>query len=270
MTNKNSKGFTLIELLVVIAIIALLLAILMPALNRVKEAGKRIQCTSNIRQLTIAWMTYANSNDDKAVQCNATKPPGNPPDATRYDEYNEKGWTGFNYFDWPEEVQIRQIQRGLLFDYGKNVKLYRCSNSKEEEGLRTYSMACVWNPSNQLTSPKKIIRKISKARNPSGRIVFADTVAVDFDARHRQFDDKAEWKNIPSWRHANGSTFSFADGHAEYWKWKNIELTVDVAKASYEYAMSNRTFSSMRDQGDQSGNEDLKRVQRGIWGKLDY
>jgi len=50
------KGFTLIELLVVIAIIAVLMAILMPALNRVKEQGKRVVCMSNLKQLTMAWI----------------------------------------------------------------------------------------------------------------------------------------------------------------------------------------------------------------------
>ena len=53
--NKRS-GFTLIELLVVIAIIAVLMAILMPALNRVREQGKRAVCLSNVKQLGLAWV----------------------------------------------------------------------------------------------------------------------------------------------------------------------------------------------------------------------
>ncbi|MHC4326341.1 MAG: type II secretion system protein [Planctomycetota bacterium] len=55
----GKKGFTLIELLVVIAIIALLLSILTPALNAVKERGKRAVCMSNLRQLSLAYITYA-------------------------------------------------------------------------------------------------------------------------------------------------------------------------------------------------------------------
>ena len=53
---KRTKGFTLIELLVVISIIAILLAILMPALNRVREQGKRISCMSNLKQLMLGWI----------------------------------------------------------------------------------------------------------------------------------------------------------------------------------------------------------------------
>ena len=63
----KSKGFTLIELLVVIAIIAILMAILMPSLNRAREQGKRAACLSNLKQLTLAWIAYAGDNDDRIV-----------------------------------------------------------------------------------------------------------------------------------------------------------------------------------------------------------
>ncbi|HUV63411.1 MAG TPA: prepilin-type N-terminal cleavage/methylation domain-containing protein, partial [Sedimentisphaerales bacterium] len=54
-TRQACGGFTLIELLVVIAIIAILLAILMPALSRVKEQGKRAACLNNVKQMALAW-----------------------------------------------------------------------------------------------------------------------------------------------------------------------------------------------------------------------
>ena len=63
----RSKGFTLIELLVVIAIIAVLMAILMPSLNRAREQGKRASCLSNLKQLQMAWIAYAGDNDDRIV-----------------------------------------------------------------------------------------------------------------------------------------------------------------------------------------------------------
>ena len=65
--QKNRIGFTLIELLVVIAIIAILMAILMPALNRVKEQGKRIVCENNLKTLQLSWIMYADENDGKIV-----------------------------------------------------------------------------------------------------------------------------------------------------------------------------------------------------------
>lgn len=64
---KEKKGFTLIELLVVISIIALLLAILMPALGKVKEKARGVACAAHIRQFGLAWYFYAQENDDTSV-----------------------------------------------------------------------------------------------------------------------------------------------------------------------------------------------------------
>ena len=64
---QKLRAFTLIELLVVIAIIAVLMAILMPTLNRAKEQGKRAACLSNVKQMTLGWMMYADDNDQKIV-----------------------------------------------------------------------------------------------------------------------------------------------------------------------------------------------------------
>lgn len=66
--GKGKSGFTLIELLVVIAIIALLLAVLLPALTKAKELGKRVVCGANLRQISLAWRTYLDDNDGKFYQ----------------------------------------------------------------------------------------------------------------------------------------------------------------------------------------------------------
>ena len=63
----QKKGFTLIELLVVIAIIALLLAILLPSLNKVKEIAKSLVCRTNIRSLTTGLKLHVESNDQKLL-----------------------------------------------------------------------------------------------------------------------------------------------------------------------------------------------------------
>ena len=62
-----SFGFTLIELLVVISVIALLLAILIPVLDRARELGQHTVCLSNLRQLTLAWILYAEDNNSWLV-----------------------------------------------------------------------------------------------------------------------------------------------------------------------------------------------------------
>ena len=78
---QGERGFTLVELLVVIAIIALLMAVLLPALNRAREQGKRVVCLSNLKQLTLGWMSYATANNDKLVN-GAPLGPADPPPAS--------------------------------------------------------------------------------------------------------------------------------------------------------------------------------------------
>jgi prepilin-type N-terminal cleavage/methylation domain-containing protein/prepilin-type processing-associated H-X9-DG protein len=256
---QKSKGFTLIELLVVIAIIALLLSIIMPALKRAKEAAKRVSCLGNLEQLTLAWVMYAQENDDKVVRSQAVL--DNPGAA----------WTGWQYLTQTKEEQIDLIKDGLLYEYCSNYKAYRCPVSTEIEGLRTYCITGQWWPGGNLAPPDLVVTKLTSARSPTERSVFKDNVGTDHDAIYNVYYDEELWRNIPNWRHSNGTVLSFADGHAEHWQWKDLKRTVEVAIASYEYALANPYVASrMIDQGDQSGNVDLHRVQIAVWGKLGY
>ncbi len=129
------RGFTLIELLVVIAIIAILMAILMPALNRAREQGKRAVCLSHLKQLTLSWIMYADDNDDRIVNGEAYWAPAATPAApvpTSGSHKGEQYWVGndcaSNFMQGdqrPQDIQIQAIRLGALFTYCKNEKLYR-------------------------------------------------------------------------------------------------------------------------------------------------
>src|SRR5512139_270559 len=104
-SSRPHDAFTLIELLVVIAIIAILMAILIPTLHRAREQGQRAACLSNLKQLTAAWIMYADENDNKIVAGSTGRGGENNVPA------KEDGWVHWaGYSDTTtEQNQIRAI-----------------------------------------------------------------------------------------------------------------------------------------------------------------
>ena len=118
---KRQKAFTLIELLVVIAIIALLMAILMPVASAARERGQRVVCLSNLRQLTLAWVQYADDHDGKLVigtpYCRLEAGPN----------WRLEGWleTAF-WFPESRSALIENPDKGALWPYIRDIDFYRC------------------------------------------------------------------------------------------------------------------------------------------------
>jgi prepilin-type N-terminal cleavage/methylation domain-containing protein/prepilin-type processing-associated H-X9-DG protein len=170
---KRQKAFTLIELLVVIAVIGLLMAILLPALNRTREQGNRVKCLNNLRQLTLAWMMYAQTNNEKLVNggpidnglvddtppaefgCDPSithgkaVPPTMDNSGGDYFTFHSKeipwigaGWetVSFGVYSPADKCQQKcAIQTGALWRYIQNEKSYRCPTG-EKNALVTYSI----------------------------------------------------------------------------------------------------------------------------------
>ena len=255
----KKEGFTLIELLVVIAIIAILMAILMPALSRVKEQGKRATCLSNLKQLTLAWIMYADENDDNLVN-------GDSGEYTGAIHQNETPWA---LSDWGAGMTDRQkidaIKKGALWPYTKELRLYKCKtvnkivrSSAQEEIFRTYSVADSMNCKDWPDMNAKMIKKRIKIPNPAYRIVFVDDGGTNPSALGgwTVYVTEEQWWDPPPVRHGDGTNFSFADGHSDYHKWKDPR-TLEFGKRVPPTAFS----------GAQPGNEDLKWAALAMWGK---
>jgi prepilin-type N-terminal cleavage/methylation domain-containing protein/prepilin-type processing-associated H-X9-DG protein len=257
MDMSRKKGFTLIELLVVIAIIAILLAILMPALNRVKEQGKRATCLNNLRQLTLAWIMYADQNDDNLVNGDTGEYSIHP---------NETPWV---LADWRSGMTERQkrdaILDGALWTYVKDLRAYKCPTVNEivrsgqrETILRTYSVSDSMNCKDWPDMNAKMIKKRLDIPNPAYRIVFLDDGGTITSALGgwTVYVTQEMWWDPPPVRHGDGSTFSFADGHSEYHKWEDPR-TIEFGKRIPPTAFSE----------NQPDNPDIQWAAVAMWGK---
>jgi prepilin-type N-terminal cleavage/methylation domain-containing protein/prepilin-type processing-associated H-X9-DG protein len=250
-------GFTLVELLVVIAIIALLMALLLPALERAREQGQRVVCLSNLHQLTLAWLLYADDNEDKLVN-----------GATGHSNDNRPWGDHTGEIAWVDALSIQGIRDGALWPYTGSVGLYRCPTGLAGEDM-TYSImfsmnAVAHNGDGVRNGEGTHIKSLGEIQRPSPahRLVFIDEGAMTPDAFAVHYSSE-QWFDDPPIRHGDGTTVSFADGHAEHWKWKGV----DTIKRGISQTIGHS--------GDwipttDAGFQDLYKMQRGCWGGLNY
>ena len=257
MSRRNA--FTLIELLVVIAVIAVLMAILMPALSRAREQGKRAACLNHLKQLALSWNLYADDFDGKIVNGNTAR--GTP--TVNRDTACWVYWT--DAATATEEQKLQGIRDGLLYRYGANVKLYKCPTGIRGEFV-TYSIPDALNGYYYIPGAREQIKALrTQIRNLGEQIVFLDEGRLSPSSWTIWFDQERWWDQITA-RHGDGTNFGFADGHSDYWKWKDPR-TLDVAKMEINAWQNGPRLSG---ESTQPGNEDLHRVQRGVFSKLGY
>jgi prepilin-type N-terminal cleavage/methylation domain-containing protein/prepilin-type processing-associated H-X9-DG protein len=223
-TIVHVQAFTLIELLVVIAIIAILAAMLLPALSKAKQRAQGINCVSNLKQLALGWTMYANDNNDRMV---------NNWRGAQNAWIN--GITG-DVSTLTGSTNQLAVQSGYLFQYNPNVGIYQCpsaitggtvGNTTLPRLARNYSIEgrMAGNQPQILGTQFPEYTKLSQIHDPSPTeaIVFVDeSINTIDDGYFATLAVTTEWKNSPTSRHGRGGTFSFADGHSERWGWKTL------------------------------------------------
>jgi len=220
---QHVAGFTLIELLVVIAIIAILAAMLLPALAKAKCKATRTKCLSNKHQIQIACELYTQDNNNYLV-------PNAPLGAAATNGWalckNGENWTTAN-----ENIVPDFYTTNCLGLYVKNIGVYKCPNdnipSDNGDRLRSISMnGHLGNLASSVAnydSPWRLYYKVSDVDCPvpSELFVFCDESMATLNDGYLQMDNQTpDYPDCPAAYDCGGNCFSFVDGHGEYHKWK--------------------------------------------------
>jgi len=225
MSSGKKNGFTLTELLVVIAVIAILAAMLLPALSKSKGRTQSIACLNNLRQLSTCWQLYAGDYNDLMVP-------------------NDNITGGAPGPSWCQgtgilETNTTVIEAGLLFGYNRSTALYRCpadvsmvisltGTQLSQLRNRSYNLSQSVNgaPTAWLSTHIPNFNKFSQISRPDPAqcLVFLDEnentmLDTHFGMPTANYGNTNAWWDMPANRHGQGANLSFADSHAELWRW---------------------------------------------------
>ncbi len=239
--------------------------ILMPALFRVKDQARRTMCLSNVRQLSIAWIMYADENNDKIVNGAAGADRGGNGTPV------ERAWTGRDWADGyktgeqlSQQEQWSAIQRGALWPYCKNVAVYQCRAGRTGQA-RTYAIVDAMNGTPRQGTEKYgvYVKKLRDTPKPSDRLVFVDqgwAAPESFPVHCVQ----AQWWCEPPLTHRDATVVSYADGHVLLWRWRASE-TLRIGRRPGAASRGEHIAPETRE-----GMDDLQRFQMAAWGELGY
>jgi prepilin-type N-terminal cleavage/methylation domain-containing protein len=230
---SRNRAFTLIELLVVIAIIAILAAMLLPALSKAKIKAQATFCMNNEKQLTLAWIIYADDFNSRLVP--------NVGDAQPVQYYNTNGtWCYGNVSGLPDETNSVYLTTSLLGPYTKSSGIYKCpgdpGNPAGTPRVRSISMNCFVNgiggSQNTASTGNSYVtfRKTSDLIQSTQWYVFLDEKPTSINDGYfeclmgNDTQTSVYVQDDPSQVHGGACGFGFSDGHSELHKWTSASF----------------------------------------------